>query len=251
MSAATRIQGSIAIVGKGGAGKTVTTGVLGPALAARGATVAIVDFDPDHVLTRWLAPGRGEDAPAVDDWLAGSARLEEIAVPLREGLVLIPAGGGLAVSEHDHNVGDQTAALVHGLRKVYDVVLIDTRGAVTSRLTLAALAAADAAIIPFPVEAGSVDTTWEAIGRADQLHTPVLGLLPWRPSRTRMARLVPSIFTGRGYRVFSPIRQDVLADETRSMRKLLDDYAPKARAVEDYAVLADEVARALADMRAA
>lgn len=251
MSAATTPQGSIAIVGKGGAGKTATTGLLGPALAGRGATVALVDFDPDHVLTRWLAPGRSEDAPAVDDWLTAAATLDDVLVPLREGLSLVPAAGGLAVGEHDEDVPAHTVELVQELRRRFDVVLIDTRGAVTSRLTLAALAAADVALIPFPVEGGSVDTTWEAIGRARQVRTPVLGLLPWRPGRTRVARLVPSIFEGAGHRVFSPVRQDVLADETRSVRQLLDVYAPRARALEDYATLADEVIAALAAWRAA
>lgn len=71
----------IAIVGKGGVGKTSISGTLARLLARRGCSVLAIDGDPNPTLamTLGIAPGRIEDTPALTsaliEYVDGAYRL--------------------------------------------------------------------------------------------------------------------------------------------------------------------------------
>ena len=97
---------------KGGSGKSTTCLVLGTTLASQGATVCIVDADPQRTLARWsegsskhksivVTPTLGEDLTVMIDRLQsevqfvlidvqGTANQEMVAAMSRADLVLIP-----------------------------------------------------------------------------------------------------------------------------------------------------------------
>ena len=97
---------------KGGSGKSTTCLVLGTTLAAQGASVRIIDADPQRTLARWgegdsthrnivVTPTPGEDLTVVIDRLQsevqfviidvqGSANQEMVSAMSRADLVVIP-----------------------------------------------------------------------------------------------------------------------------------------------------------------
>lgn len=97
---------------KGGSGKSTTCLILGSTLASQGATVRIIDADPQRTLARWsegksayrdivVAPMVGEDLTVLIDRLQsevqfvlidvqGTANQEMVAAMSRADLVLIP-----------------------------------------------------------------------------------------------------------------------------------------------------------------
>ena len=97
---------------KGGSGKSTTCLILGTTLASQGASVRIIDADPQRTLARWgegksslreiiVTPATGEDLTIMIDRLQaevqfvlidvqGSANQEMVAAMSRADLVLIP-----------------------------------------------------------------------------------------------------------------------------------------------------------------
>ncbi len=97
---------------KGGSGKSTTCVILGTTLAQQGASVRIIDADPQRTLARWsegssvyrdivVTPNQGEDLPELIDRLQasfqfvlidvqGTANQEMVAAMSRADLVLIP-----------------------------------------------------------------------------------------------------------------------------------------------------------------
>lgn len=98
---------------KGGAGKSSASALLGSDLAERGATVAIIDADPNHPLVRW---GKRDGKPA--------------------GLQVIEANGEEQLVDAIENAVRQTA-----------FVIIDLEGTASSTVGVA-MSRADLVVIP-------------------------------------------------------------------------------------------------------
>jgi len=142
---------------KGGVGKTTTTLSLGAALAEYGRKVLLVDFDPQGS----LSVGLGLNAGALE--LSVYNLLMERDVPVGDvicktnidGMDLLPSNIDLSAAEVTL-VGEvaREQALARTLRPVladYDVVLVDCQPSL-GLLTVNALTAADAVIIPLECE---------------------------------------------------------------------------------------------------
>ncbi|AXC15997.1 Chromosome (plasmid) partitioning protein ParA (plasmid) [Acidisarcina polymorpha] len=106
---------------KGGSGKSTTSIILGTTLAAQGATVRVIDADPQRTLARWaegeskfreivVTPSQAEDLPLLIDRLQsqfqfvfidvqGTANQEMVAAMSRADLVLIPMQAKTADAE--------------------------------------------------------------------------------------------------------------------------------------------------------
>ena len=106
---------------KGGSGKSTTCIVLGTTLASQGASVRIIDADPQRTLGRWgegtsiyrdivVTPAHGEDLTVLIDRLQahyqfvfidvqGTANQEMVAAMSRADLVLIPMQAKTADAE--------------------------------------------------------------------------------------------------------------------------------------------------------
>jgi flagellar biosynthesis protein FlhG len=117
--------------GKGGVGKTTLVANLGMEIARLGRRVLLMDGDlglANLALLFNQAPRR-----TVEDALAGRCLLEDVVVPVRDNLALLPAGAGVArmadLPDHDRRplLGE-----IARLGAEHDLLLIDTGAGIGS-----------------------------------------------------------------------------------------------------------------------
>jgi chromosome partitioning protein len=173
------MPGVVAVLGKGGGGKTTTAATLGAVVAAMGERVVLVDFDSTPTLTAWLAPDLDDDAASAADVLAGQAALEDALLPVRERLDLLL--GAVDVAAYESTVkASAVRSLVEAVRARADVALLDLRGGVASQLSAAAAAAADLLLVPVEAAPAGVRSLKLSRRLAEELDRTIGGVLPTR-----------------------------------------------------------------------
>jgi chromosome partitioning protein len=199
----------IAVVSqKGGVGKTTVSLNLALALAERRRRTLLVDLDPQGGLGHSL--GKGDDAlSGLTDLLVGRVSPAQAVLRTKlEGLALLPRG---RISPVD--VGELEDALrapgvlASALAKTeagFDVVLLDTPSGL-GRITRAALAAADFALLPVqgePLAIRSIGQTLEVLEHVRGTENPrleLLGILPTMVQKTADASLATLVELWNGF----------------------------------------------------
>ncbi len=145
---------------KGGVGKTTTAINLGTALAALGEKVLIVDMDPQGNASTGLGVPRETRRVTIYDVIVDGRAVDEAAVATTvPGLDIIPADADMSGVEIELSQADRRsfrlrdALTAHGGegQTRYDYVLIDCPPSL-NLLTLNAMAAADAVLVPLQCE---------------------------------------------------------------------------------------------------
>ena len=239
---------------KGGVGKTTTAVNLAAALAER-RRVLLVDLDPQANATS----GVGIEAPEhhVYDVLVGNVSARRAAVKA-EGdgdLWVLPAAPDLAGAavELDTESDDlrRLSKVILAVRPTYDFVVIDAPPSIGA-LTLNALVASDALIVPLQTEYYALEgiaAMMETIRRVQgSLHPElrILGiLLTMLDARTRLSGQVEAnVRQHFGDEVFDvTIPRNVRLAEAPSYGAPIFDYAPESQGAAAYRALAEEVTR--------
>ena len=240
---------------KGGVGKTTSTISLGAALALEGARVLLVDFDPQGALSVGL--GLNPNALELTIYnllLDSSVGFAEVVQPARiEGLELLPANIDLAgaelvlVSEVAREQALQR--VLAPVRQRYHYILIDCPPSL-GLLTINALTAADAVLIPLECEyfaLRGMALLMDTIRKIQERINPGLGvegiLATMLDGRTIHGREVLSRVTDAfGDKLFKTIiHKTIKFSEAPVVGESILTYAPKSNGAQEYRSLAREV----------
>ena len=240
---------------KGGVAKTTTVASLGVALADEGLRVLMVDLDPQSCLTFSVGLDPEQIDTSVHHVLLGEATAAEVVQKTDDGPHLIPATIDLA--------GAETALLMragreHALREAleditreYDWVLLDCPPSL-GVLTVAALSAADAVMIPLQCETlshrgvGQLLDTIHDVRRYTNKSLRVMGVLPTLyDGRTKHARAVlDSIAHAYDVDIVEPpIPRSIRFAEAPAAGRTILRTAGSTRGAEAYRSLANNLSR--------
>jgi chromosome partitioning protein len=236
---------------KGGVAKTTTTINLGVALQELGHRVLAVDLDPQGNLTMSLGLNPDSVRPSMFDVLVNQISIEE-ALFQRELDVVVSsidlAAAEIALSSH---IGRERA-LSKALMQVsdrYDYIFIDTPPSL-GLLTINALTAADAVIVPVQCEylslrgLAQLERTLELVRENLNPKVHIAGILPTMyDSRTVHGREAVEVLRNSfGDLVFETvIRKTIRFAEAPVKGESVLKYAPGSEAANTYRRLAREV----------
>lgn len=236
---------------KGGVGKTTTAINLGAALARKGQSVLIFDFDPQANSSAGLGI-RAEGLTTYDVVVTGTHATEAALATSVDGLSLVPATPALAGAEVELvPMMAREFRLKRALDQVrgqYDYVLIDCPPSL-GLLTVNALTAADEVIVPVQCEylalegLGQLTSTLELVRRNLNSALKLRGLLlTMFDGRTNLSQQVADEVRAHFSNTFrTVIPRSVRLSEAPSHGLPISTYDPSSRAARAYDELADEV----------
>ena len=242
---------------KGGCGKTTTAINLASSLALLGRKTLLIDLDPQAHATFGLGIRSEQISGSMFNVLTEQSEkkkkfLEDIIIPIEEGLDLAPSHILLSTIEQEFTNKDESVSRLYEVLQTlsfpYEFVIIDCPPSL-GFLTFNALRCAHLVIVPVELSSFSlmgVDKLLSMIEliRVKLQHTPkVLALPTIVDMRSNLSKhMMDQIRETFGDHVLStPIRQTVAIRESQMKGVSLLRHSPKCKGAIDYLVLSQEV----------
>ncbi len=239
---------------KGGVGKTTTAVNLSAALAERGRKVLVVDVDPQGNASSGLGHPQASVTAGVYDVIMGYRDFASAVILTdHDKLHILPASSDLVGAEIELVGADdrerRLRKILTPLRETYDDILIDCPPSL-GLLTINALVAADAVLIPLQAEyfamegLGQLLRTISAVrkGLNPDLHREGI-LITMTDQRNNLCREVEDqarrLF-GEGV-LTTVIPRNVRLGEAPSFGKAIVHYDPRSTGARAYIDLAEEI----------
>ncbi|HYA72032.1 MAG TPA: ParA family protein [Roseiarcus sp.] len=254
---------------KGGVGKTTTAINLGTALAAIGERVLIIDLDPQGNASTGLGIDRKSRSSSSYDALVGERSLAQIVTPTAvPRLFIAPStmdllGVELEISGH----ADRSYKLKNAMKAFFSQ---DNRDAITyvlidcppslNLLTINALAAADAVVVPLQCEFFALEGLSQLLKTVDQVRRSLnpsltihgIVLTMFDPRNSLAGQVVADVRAFMGEKVYETvIPRNVRVSEAPSHGKPVLLYDLKCTGSQAYLKLASEVIQREGRWRAA
>lgn len=237
---------------KGGVAKTTSTICLGGILAQSG-TVLAIDLDPQGNLTTGLGVEVADDQISCYDVITEQAEVIDAVVTTKSGLSLLPADINLAKGETEilTRVGN-FYILKEKLAPVlnqYQHILIDCPPSL-GLLTVNALAAADAVLIPVQCQFFAIKglaallETVASVQKRLNSQLRILGVLPTMAENTLMTQDVLDSLKKRlqDIRIFDPVPKSIKFSESNLAGEPIHIYTNDKKLVQPYRAIANLIA---------
>jgi len=239
---------------KGGVGKTTTAINLAASFAAAEVDTLLIDCDPQSNASSGLGLGKDPQRLSTYELITGTAQVEQIALATDlEKLHVIPSSKNLIGANIElvsaENREFKLRKALETVRSRFEFIVLDCPPAL-DLLTLNALVAADAVVIPMQAEYFALEGVSElldTIERIRETFNPSLGVdgvvLTMYDDRTNLAQAVAGELKNYfGDRLCSAtIPRNVRLAEAPSHGKPALLYDPKSRGAESYIKLAKEI----------
>lgn len=243
---------------KGGVGKTTTAVNVAAGLADRGRRVLLVDLDSQGSASVSLGVGQDDLAPSSAEVLFGETPIEEAIRPTELDRVDLITGS-LELANADVRLKQKRrgqyrlSEVLSEVEDSYQTIIIDCAPS-TSILSVCALVAADAFIIPVAPSylalegIVSLGETVRRVRRGMGEAAPILGVLLTMVNRGQkeVPDAIGQVRDHYGGKVFdTEIRKDPKLEEAPSRGQDIFRYAPDSKGAADYDRLVDEIEKRL------